>query len=102
MKTHTDVCSFAFSIERFQASSPIESQDPVVIDLEVEGEYKYTPGVTWKLPEDCYPEESETQVISATDENGKSWLDDLHPYELSEIKSKIQEYVKNQFRVEGY
>lgn len=88
MKNRCEFFDIEFQIERLSKDG---STDPEVINLDVDCKYEYSSGVFHKLPEDCYPAEVEISLISATDENGKSWQEDLRPEEVSSIKKKIED-----------
>lgn len=48
-------------------------RDNEPIELEVEAEARYVPGVTWRRPGDCYPDESEVIINSIKDPTGDEW-----------------------------
>lgn len=79
-----------FSNEDFDFEYDIET-----IELEVTGNSYYTPGRYSGLPEDCYPDESETEIESVYDVNGKDWRDNLTSDEENMIIELIAEKVSN-------
>lgn len=73
-----------FSVERVKDPitgelRPIKDDDDMdelevqKIELVVEAESSYSPGVTWKRPEDCYPDEGETNINRITGPDKKEW-----------------------------
>ncbi len=63
------------------------------IELTIEGESYFEPGVTWKRPEDCYPDEGDTQINSITSP-GKIWDEsDLTKKELKLVLEELDEEV---------
>lgn len=89
-----------FTVERIKDNNSDEIQE---IELEVYGRASYTPGVTWKKPEDCYPDEGEVSIISITGPKGQAWSEsDLTKKEYDAIIEKIDDSVKCDDRYEPY
>jgi len=65
----------------------------VCIPLQVEGSSYYAPGRTWGPPENCYPDEGDTELISLTDDDGNDWEDKITESERDSIMDMIQENV---------
>ena len=65
----------------------------VTVKLEVEGRSYFTPGRLSGPPEDCYPDEGETEIQSVIGPDGKDWQDQLTEEEESMIIDMIQENV---------
>lgn len=62
-----------------------------VINLCVEAHTSFTPGYLSGLPEDCYPDESSSDIDSITDENGEDWIKNLSTSEMDEIWKMIDD-----------
>lgn len=62
-----------------------------IIPLYVAGWISFTEGVTSRLPEDCYPDESDSEIECITDDNGDNWLDKISKSELDDIWKKIED-----------
>lgn len=63
--------------------------------LYVEGNGRYTPACLHKLPEDCYPEDLESDIISIQDIDGNNWMDKVSSSELNEISAKLDDLIYN-------
>ncbi len=104
--------SFDFEIERyknketgtFHSIDEVEKQYPIfdlidvtheyiVINLEVEGRSYYERGRSHGLPEDCYPDEGDTEIMSVIGPDGKDWTDKLTASEELSIIDMIQQNV---------
>ena len=60
-----------------------------VIPLYVTGWVSFTEGFTSGLPENCYPDESDSDIDSITDDDGNDWFNKLSQSELNDIWKKI-------------
>ena len=60
-----------------------------VIPLYVTGWVSFTEGFTSGLPEDCYPDESDSDINSITDDDGNDWFNKLSQSELDDIWKKL-------------
>lgn len=101
--------SFEFEIERFldKESGEILTEKELPenynedqfeyksIVLEVEGNAYYTPGYTSGLPENCYDSESDAEIESVIDSDGKDWINSLSEDETSSIREKLIERIQN-------
>lgn len=56
-----------------------------LISIKVEGNYSYVPARINCRIDDSYPAESESEIISAVDENGKDWVNELTNDEVEDI-----------------
>jgi hypothetical protein len=107
MRGYSGTCDFVHEIERYK--HPVSGEfiskeevqklglsgiDPEVIELHVEGSAYYREGNTWALPEDCYPDESDAEIVSATDGKDTDWLPLLTSEESKAIHDKIEEEVR--------
>lgn len=63
------------------------------LELEVIGTSYFTPGRLSGPPEDCYPDEGETEILTVT-LNSKAFLGDLSKDETQEAESLISEAVQ--------
>lgn len=70
-----------------------DQADVKVINLYVEGWSSYTPGYTSGLPEDCYPDESDSEIKKIVDDDGNDWFPLLSAKELIEINSMFDEKI---------
>lgn len=61
--------------------------------LTIEGRSYYQPGRLYGPPEDCYPDEGETEIMSVIGPDGKNWEDQLSDGEKELILELIQENV---------
>jgi hypothetical protein len=62
-----------------------------VIPLFVTGWASFTEGYTSGLPEDCYPDESDSDINSITDDDGNDWFNKLSQSELDDIWKKMED-----------
>jgi hypothetical protein len=69
--------------------------EQVEITLKVEGSSYFTPGKFSGPPENCDPDEGETEVISIVDSSGKDWYDLVTASEMESIKEAIDDAVQN-------
>lgn len=104
MKGYSGNASFDFEIERYRDNQtdkllvePLNDDEVrfsyTVLTLQVEGRSYFQPGCNWKLPEDCYPDEGETEIISVIGPDGKDWEDQLTQSEKDSLIEMIQEQV---------
>jgi hypothetical protein len=59
------------------------------ITLVVEGNSYFTPGRTYGDPNDCYPDEGETEITSLQGPDGKDWSNDISDSEKDSILDMI-------------
>jgi hypothetical protein len=63
--------------------------DSMQVELSIKGSYSFIKGVFWASPEKCYPDETETEIISVVDKKGKDWKDLLTEDEKESILQLI-------------
>lgn len=85
-----------FVIERYidkrnNISLTGEDKNYKAIPLTVVGEAYFKSGKTYGIPEDCYPDEGEVDIISAFDQSGKDWKTELTDAESESIIEMIIE-----------
>jgi len=97
--------SFEFEVERYmnvktgelilEDSLPEDAEESdfeyQCIELSVEGHSYFTPGRTQGDPDDCYPDEGETEITSIQGPDGKDWSDKISDYERNRIYDEIVE-----------
>jgi hypothetical protein len=66
----------------------------VTIMLDVEGSAYYIPGYTSGAFEDCYPDDSDSEIESVIGPDKEDWYNKLTSKELNSITSKLIEQVK--------
>ena len=71
-----------------------DKADVKVINLYVEGWSSYTSGYTSGLPEDCYPDEYDSEIEKIVDDDGNDWYPLLSAKELSEINSMFDDKIE--------
>lgn len=112
MKAYGGSADFEFIVERFlckktgllvtEDAIPLEADDDEYeykqISLHVEGRSYFEPGRYFGRPEDCYPDEGETEIISVVDESGKDWYRLLTKDEIDSISQEVDEYAKDDDR----
>lgn len=98
--------SFEFEVERLkhvmsEEYLPVDSDvddnpmyEYVCLSLEVEGDSSFTPGKTYGLPEDCYPDEGETEITKVIGPDGKDWENKLTSSERDRIIEMIDESIR--------
>ena len=105
MKKYSGTASFEFEVERYKsvATGELISADNYpddaeesnyeyqIIKLAVEGSSYFAPGKTYGLPENCYPDEGDTEITSVIGPDGKDWSDKLSDSENDSILEMIQE-----------
>lgn len=101
--------SFEFEIERYRniatnelvidndisESKDLEFQYKIIV-LNVEGKSYFQSGRKSGAPENCYPDEGDTEITFVLDFDGQDWSDRLTDTETDAILEKIQEEVCNQ------
>lgn len=110
MKKYSGNTTFDFEIERYRdkengnyylvSEVPDRSDDNFefeyeTITLEVSGSSYFVPGKINGPPEDCYPDEGETEIESVIGPDGKDWYDRLSSSEIDSITSMLAENVEN-------
>jgi hypothetical protein len=107
MPKRSGSANFYYDIERYidRITGDIYREEGVVgiesdydyksISLYISGYSYYTPARTNCLPEDSYPEEGETEILSATDCKGKDWRAELSDSEVDSILELIIEKSSN-------
>lgn len=78
--------SFEFEIER----------DDDTILLQVEGSSSFTSGKYFGQPENCFPDEGNTDITSVTGPDQTDWEAQLTPSERERIITMIDEKVQDQ------
>lgn len=78
--------SFEFEIER----------DESTILLQVEGNSYFAAGKYFRLPENCYPDEGNTEITFVTGPDQLDWEDKLTASERERIITMIGEQVQDQ------
>ena len=105
MKSYSGTASFEFEVERYKSVStgelvtadnyPDDAEESdyeyQLIKLNVEGSSYFTPGRTHGLPENCYPDEGDTEITSVIGPDGKDWSANLSDSENDSILEMIQE-----------
>jgi len=74
------------SISDEEFSSRFEFKE---LDLEVSGSSWYNPGYTSGPPEDCYPDEGDTEIDSVIGPDGEDFYDLLTSKEVEDITSQL-------------
>lgn len=110
MKGYSGSTNFTFEIERYRDKEtgdyllldavPASSDDNFefeyeTISLEISGNSYYSPGKYHALPEDCYPDEGDTEIESVIGPDGKDWYNLLTDQERSHIIDMISENVSS-------
>jgi hypothetical protein len=85
MLGYSGTAEFQFEIER-----EIDGEYKIIV-LQIEGRSYFTPGKFHALPENCYPDEGETEVTSVLGPDGKDWSANLSDSENDSILEMIQE-----------
>jgi hypothetical protein len=110
MSGYSGTASFEFEIERYKdkESGELLSHDKVkpdddgfeyeyqTIALQVEGRSYFAPGRTYGPPENCYPDEGDTEIESVIGPDGKDWESKLTDEERESIMTMIDENVRDQ------
>ncbi len=110
MSGYSGTASFEFEIERYKdkESGELVTHDKVpvsdddfefeyqTITLQVEGSSYFTPGKYHGLPENCYPDEGDTEIESVIGPDGKDWESRLTNEEREAILNMIAEEAQNQ------
>lgn len=108
MAGYSGNASFDFEIERYKdkesgeliALDLVPNEDDFeyeyqTITLKVEGRAYYAPGRTYGPPENCYPDEGETEIEKVLGPDGQDWEDKLTKSEMESILEEIQETVSS-------
>lgn len=80
--------SFEFPIYREKDGEEEE------IILQATGRSYFAPGVYHALPENCYPDEGDTEIISLIDPDGNDWQDQLTEKEKNNLIEQIDNAVQ--------
>ena len=84
MRSYSGTTEFEFTIYREDING-----DEQEILLTVKGNSYFAPGKTYGDPYDCYPDESEIEILKVTGPDNTDWSDRLTEQEVSEIEDKI-------------
>ena len=94
--------SFSFEIERYKNKTSNEYitldklngneelYEYTTINLDIEGKFFFCSGKLSGPPEDCYPSESDTEIISVIDDDGNDWYNLLTENEVNNILMEIE------------
>ena len=106
MSGYSGETSFEFEIERYKdresgkllPANQVPNDDDFeyeyqLIMLKIEGRSYFESGRSWGLPENCYPDEGETEITLVKGPDGKDWEDELTREEKDIITEMIQERV---------
>lgn len=104
MSNYNNKTQFEFQIERFKDKDGKfidEGKLPVnfnesdfkyeTISIQINGRAFFQAGNFSGLPENCYPDESEVEILSALGPNKEDWFDKLSSSEYQDIISIIEE-----------
>tara|TARA_B110000503_G_C7012582_1_gene356334 strand:+ start:84 stop:491 length:408 start_codon:yes stop_codon:yes gene_type:complete len=104
MSNYNNKTQFEFQIERLKDKDGKfieEGKFPVnfnesdfeyeTISIQINGRAFFQSGNFSGLPENCYPDESEVEILSALGPNKEDWLDKLSSSEYLDIISIIEE-----------
>lgn len=108
MSRYSGNSSFEFEIERYKDKDTGEllTYDKIEDDseefeyeyttfsLQVEGRSYFEPGKFSGHPENCYPDEGDTEILSVTGEDGKDWEDQLTDEERGCVICMIEDHVR--------
>jgi len=98
---------FTFEVERYQTKDgrllPIvelyqpgyEDLDYKMITLQIEGRSYFQGGKFSGLPENCYPDDGDTEITSVIGPDKKDWEDQLTKKEKESIIEMIEDKVSN-------
>ena len=112
MKSYSGSVDFEFKIERYydpknfistgrkQLINEKDLDDNIEYELDcitlyVSGGAYYYPGKFFAAPENCYPDESDTEILSVEDENQNDFYNLLTKNEIDDINSLIVNKVQN-------
>lgn len=104
MSNYNNKTQFEFQIERLKdkdgkfvdegklpANFNESDYEYKTISIQINGRAFFQAGNLSGLPEDCYPDESEVEIISALGPNKEDWQDRLSSSEYQDILSIIEE-----------
>jgi hypothetical protein len=84
-----------YEIERYLVNNKYvlagEEEQYKLISLDITGSGYYTEGKYSGAPENCYPSESDVEIDSAMDSDGKDWINELTPSETTAIEEQLME-----------
>jgi len=86
-----------YSLEEAEKIDPDEKFEIEDLILYVEGNAYYIPGYFDGLPENCYPDESDVNILSVVDEDNNDWMSKLDKSEIDLIENVIIEEVKHYY-----
>jgi len=107
MGGYSGTASFDFEIERYKDKKTgqyiayvlgevdEERYEYTTLTLHVEGRSYFQPGKLYGPPENCYPDEVETEIEAAVGPDGKDWTDQLTHSEHDSLLEMIQENVQD-------
>lgn len=107
MGGYSGTASFDFEIERYKDKKTgqyiayvlgevdEERYEYTTLKLQVEGSSYFQPGKLYGPPENCYPDEGDTEIEAAIGPDGKDWTDQLTHSEHDSIVEMIQENVQD-------
>lgn len=107
MGGYSGTASFDFEIERYKDKKTgqyiayvlgevdEERYEYTTLTLHVEGRSYFQPGKLYGPPENCYPDEGETEIEAAVGPDGKDWTDQLTHSEHDSLLEMIQENVQD-------
>jgi len=105
MKSYSGTASFGYEVERYKSVAtgelvtadnyPDDAEESnyeyQLIKLTVEGSSYFTPGRMHGHPDNCYPDEGDTEITSVLGPDGKDWSANLSDSENDSILEMIQE-----------
>lgn len=106
MSGYSGETSFDFEIERYRDNQtdqflvePLNDDEVrftyTLINLQVEGRSYFQPGRYHGPPENCYPDEGDTEITSVIGPDGNDWESKLTEKEKDSIIEMIQENVQD-------
>lgn len=106
MSRYSGTADIEFVVERYRhpislnimseedGDDETDSYEHIEVTLNVEGSSYFTPGRYSGPPENCYPDEGETEITSVVDDKGNDWMNLLTDSEKERIKELIIEAVQ--------